>query len=194
MGYGTVEEIAIYIVTLLMPRPTLAHIFQSVYIVIFLCLKIWYGNYGECTRHVQAESHRIRIARHHAVSWSATSGQNAPRKIHGKDRSRFLGPWRQDSQANHKESGFRASLASKDTNKARKIHPWSSEDQNGSNMCENILWSLNHSSDLFATSRRCEKISSCWTCSLALLSKSHWIYPYMCISCTRFWNKLPFFP
>ena len=32
VGCGTVEEIAIHMVTLLMPHPTLARIFQSVYI------------------------------------------------------------------------------------------------------------------------------------------------------------------
>lgn len=79
-------------------------------------LKIW-STMGSAL----GTSGRTPINRHHAESWSATSGQNAPRKIHGKDRSRFLGPWRHDSQANHKKSDFRASLASKNKLKQERF-------------------------------------------------------------------------
>lgn len=175
VGCGTVEEIAIHMVTLLMPHPTLAHTFQSAYICLhrqFPLLKIW-----ETMGSALGTSGRTPINRHpKAVSWSATSGQNAPRKIHGKDRSRFLGSWRHDSQANHKKSDFRSSLAS------RKIHPWSSEDQPCVKISSDLwitllIWSQHQGivrkSSLYLSSSCNENLmSSCWAHSLLLLSKS----------------------
>ena len=142
--------------------------------------------------HLSVSLHRqplLKIWSTHAESWSATSCQNAPRKIHGKDRSRFLGPWRHDSQANHKKSDFRASLASKKQIKQERFtleavrinHGWKY-----ALISESLLWfdrNLKALSDhlfIFLQTSSCNGniMSSCWARSLLLLSKSLWIHPY----------------
>lgn len=166
----------------------------------FPLLKIW-----STVESALDTSGRTVINRHHAESWSATSGQNAPRKIHGKDRSRFLGPWRHDSQANHQKSDFRASLASKKQIKQERFtlegvrinHVWKyaliSESLFWFDRNLKALWE-NH---LFIFLQAATEIS--WVLVRRvpysyLVNSCKFRIQYIPLLCTCFWNKLPFFP